>query len=213
MQKHNDDTIKTSGHSSLEKYTSHFIRKGYERVTKGIIVWEVSWRLNRTATYWPPNSSGYSSISFPFSRAAQPGGSGPSLCWDMVFIPASSRQLIWTSCRRGYTIIWRPPTSCQRHNSHSIQLVNSQGYPPISSTGCTCYLHRCISYFDSSAGGQYVTIVGSFGITVVRAVKKPSFIFIQLSTPFLSLKSSFSVKMFFFPLYTADKETLTWFRH
>ena len=31
MQKHNDDTIKTSGHSSLEKYTSHFIRKGYER--------------------------------------------------------------------------------------------------------------------------------------------------------------------------------------
>ena len=25
MQNHNDDTIKTSGHSSLEKYTSHFI--------------------------------------------------------------------------------------------------------------------------------------------------------------------------------------------
>ena len=45
MQKHNGDTIKTSGHSSLEKYTSHFIRKG--------CVWEVSWRLNRTATYWP----------------------------------------------------------------------------------------------------------------------------------------------------------------
>ena len=30
MQKHNNDTITTSGHSSLEKYTSHFIRKGYE---------------------------------------------------------------------------------------------------------------------------------------------------------------------------------------
>ena len=26
------NTIKTSGHSSLKKYTSHFIRKGYERV-------------------------------------------------------------------------------------------------------------------------------------------------------------------------------------
>ena len=29
VRKHNDDTIKTSGHSSLEKYTSHFTRKGY----------------------------------------------------------------------------------------------------------------------------------------------------------------------------------------
>ena len=28
MQNHNDDTIKTSRHSSLEKYTSHFIWKG-----------------------------------------------------------------------------------------------------------------------------------------------------------------------------------------
>ena len=26
------NTIKTCGHSSLEKYTSHFIRNGYERV-------------------------------------------------------------------------------------------------------------------------------------------------------------------------------------
>ena len=108
MQKHNDDTIKTSGHSSLEKYTTHFTRKG--------CVWEVSWRLNRTATYWPPtNSSGYNSISLPFSWAAQPGAWGPSLCWDMVLIRTSFLQLIWTSCRRGYIIIWRPPTSCERH--------------------------------------------------------------------------------------------------
>ena len=28
--------------------------KGFERVTKGFTVWEVSWRPNRTATYWPP---------------------------------------------------------------------------------------------------------------------------------------------------------------
>ena len=78
-------------------------------------MWEVSWRLNRTATYWPSNSSGYSSIYFPFSWAAQQGAWRPSLCWDMVFIPASSLQLIWTSCRRGYIIILRPPTSCERH--------------------------------------------------------------------------------------------------
>ena len=63
----------------------------------------------------PPNCSGYNSISFPFSWAAQLGAWGPSLCWDMVLIPASSLQLIWTSCRRGYIIIWRPPTSCEHH--------------------------------------------------------------------------------------------------
>ena len=75
----------------------------------------MNWRLNRTATYWPPNSSRYSSISFPFSWSAQPGPWGASLCWDMVLIPASSLQLIWTSCRRGYIIILHPPTSCERH--------------------------------------------------------------------------------------------------
>ena len=47
----------------------------------------------------------------------------------MVLIPASSLQLIWTSCRRGYIIIWRPPTSCERHNSHSVQPLDSQGRP------------------------------------------------------------------------------------
>ena len=47
----------------------------------------MSWRPNKTATYWPPNSSGYHSLSFPFSWAAQPGAWGPSLCWDMDLIP------------------------------------------------------------------------------------------------------------------------------
>ena len=36
--------------------------------------------------------------------------------------------------------------------SHSIQPIHGQGYILISSTGCTCYLHKCISYFDSLAG-------------------------------------------------------------
>ena len=116
MQNHNNDTIKTSRHSSLEKYTSHFIWKGSKRLRKVLLCerWVGDW--TKTATYWPPNSSGYHSLYFPFSWAAQPGVWGFSLCWDMVHIPASSLQLIWTSCRRGYIIIWRPPTSCERHN-------------------------------------------------------------------------------------------------
>ena len=80
----------------------------------------------------------------------------PSPCWDMVLIPASSLQQIWTSCRRGYIIIWRPPSSCERHNSHSIQPVDSQDYPLISSTGCTCCLHWCISHLTAWPGRRSI---------------------------------------------------------
>ena len=81
------NTIDTRGHSSLEKYTSHFI----ERVVCEREL-ETEQRLQHIDS--PPNSSGYHSLSFPFSWAAQPGTWGPSLCWDMVLIPASSLQLI-----------------------------------------------------------------------------------------------------------------------
>ena len=151
MQKHVQHNKDERTKFFCKIYLSLYL-KGFERVTKGFTVWEVNWRLNRTASYWPPSSSGYSSISFPFSWAAQPGAWVPSLYWDMVLIPASSLQLIWTSSRSGYIKIWCPPTFCERHNSHSIQPFDSQGFPLTSSTGCTCYLHRCISSFDSLAG-------------------------------------------------------------
>ena len=91
--------IKTSGHSSLEKYTSHFIRKGSKGLPKVLL-------CERLIGDWTElqhidlHCSGHSSISFPSSWAAQ-----PRVCWDMVLIPTSSLQLIWTSCRRGYIII------------------------------------------------------------------------------------------------------------
>ena len=125
--------IKTSGHSSLEKYTSHIIQKGY--YVRGELETEQNYNI------LTPHSSGHGSISFPFSWAAQPGARGPSLCWDMVLASASSLQLIWTSCHRGYIIIWHPPTSCERHISHSIQPIDSQDYPPTSSSGRTCYFY------------------------------------------------------------------------
>ena len=115
MQKRND-AIKTSRHNSFEKNIPLtlfvMVGKGYER----FFLCE-RWVGDCTELrHIDPHSSGYDSISFRFSWAAQPGGWGPSLCWDMVLIPASSLQLIWTSCRRGYIIIWHPPTSCERHN-------------------------------------------------------------------------------------------------
>ena len=73
-------------------------------------VWEGVVDRTKTNILTPTNSSGYLSFSFPFSWAAQPGAWGPSLCWDMVLIPASSLQLLWTSCRRGHITILCPPT-------------------------------------------------------------------------------------------------------
>ena len=38
--------------------------------------------------------------------------------------------------------------------SHSIQSLDSQGIILIFLAGWTCYLHRCISYFDSLTGSE-----------------------------------------------------------
>ena len=66
------------------------------------------------------------------------GPGAQHLCWELVptarsgtLTSSSELQLIWTSCRWGYITIWRPPTSCECHNSHSIQPLNSQDFPLI----------------------------------------------------------------------------------
>ena len=142
-QKHND-AMKTSGHSSLEKYTSHFIER---------VVYERSCRPNKDCNILtPPQLFGLSQLFFPVLMGCSTGGLGAQSLLGHGSHSSIFLQLIWTSCRRGYIIIWHPPTSCERHNSHSIQPLDSQGRPLISSTGCTCYLHWCISSFDSLAG-------------------------------------------------------------
>ena len=77
MQKHND-AMKTSGHSSLEKYTSHFIWKGSNGLLKVLLCerWVGDWT---ELQHIDPHSYGHNSVSFPFSWAAQPGAWGPSL--------------------------------------------------------------------------------------------------------------------------------------
>ena len=66
--------------------------KGFKRVTKGITVWEVSWRLNRTATYWPTLLWPYQRF-FPVLLGCSTGGLGAQPLWNMFLIPASSLQL------------------------------------------------------------------------------------------------------------------------
>ena len=61
----------------------------------------------------------------------------------------------WTSSRRGYIIIWRPLFFLRasqfrtQFNPSTVKVISWY-----SSTGCTCYFHRCISYFDSLAGSE-----------------------------------------------------------
>ena len=50
-----------------------------------------------------------------------------------------------------YIIVQHPPSSCWRHKLHSFNPSTVKATLCYSSTGCTGYLHWCISYFDSPA--------------------------------------------------------------
>ena len=166
------NTIRMSRHSSLEKYTSHFIQKAYERFycVRGELETKQNCNILTPSTLL--------AITAFLSRSPGllnrgPGGSASAGTWF------SFQHLLsnWSNflLHPGYIIIWRPPASCECHNSHSIQPIDSQGYPPISSTGCTCYLHRCISLFDSLAGGQYVTLLAFYRYAPSLTLSLPSF--------------------------------------
>ena len=123
MQKHND-AIKTSGHSSLEKYTSHFIESVVcER-------WVGDW--TKTATYWPPSSSSDSSASFSFSWAAQLGAWRPRLSTESWFplldlehwLQALNSNCLTSCLTPGYIIVLRQLNSTHRQSRLSPDLFD-----------------------------------------------------------------------------------------
>ena len=83
-------------------------------------MWEGFGDRTKTATYWPPNSSGYHSLSFPFSWAAQPGGPGSAGTWF-------SFQHLLSKLYNNLTSTYFLRAS----HLYSIQPVDSQGYPLI----------------------------------------------------------------------------------
>ena len=110
--------------------------------------------------YIDPHSYGHNSISFLFSCTAQPGAWGPCLSGiyshSSIFSPTRliSKLTLFLSSP-GYIMIWRPLFFLRASQSHSfdpstVKVIISW----YSSTGCTCYLHRRISYFDSPAGSE-----------------------------------------------------------
>ena len=103
-----------------------------------------------------PHSYGHNSVSFLFSWAAQPGAWGPSLSGTW----SSFQHLLsnWPEhpvARVIYIIIWCPlfflraSQFCTQFNPSTVKVISRY-----SSTGCTYYLHRCISYFDSLSGSE-----------------------------------------------------------
>ena len=130
---------------SLEKYTSHFIWKGCVR--EGVEDWTELQHID-------PHSIGHNRVSFPFSSAIQPGAWGPTLLGAgflyRILSPTGHSKLPDFLSSLSYIIVPHPP-SCGRHKLHSfnpsiVKVIISW------STRCTCYLQRCISYFDSPAG-------------------------------------------------------------
>ena len=140
MQKHIQHH-KDEQHSSLEKYTSHFIWKGLKVLLKVLLCerWVGDWT---ELQHIEPHSYGHNSVSFLFSWAAQPGS------WGLPLLGAGSLYSILSPTDSNFlcTKLYYCFTPTQ-FNLSTVKVI-----PLIPSTGCTCYLHRCISYFDSSAG-------------------------------------------------------------
>ena len=111
-------TIMTREPTSLEKYISHTL---FEMVAKGFrkgYLWDVIWRLNKDCDILTPCSSVFSSTSFSFSWAEQPGAlrAQPSAeSWfSLPRITTTDSKLTELPVAPGYIIVWYPPASCER---------------------------------------------------------------------------------------------------
>ena len=165
----------------LEKYTSHFIWKGCKRfywvrseleteqncniLTPTLM--SITAFLSRSPVLLnqaPGDTASlghgpHSSTFFPTDLNSNCSIGGPEV---PPLLGAGSPYSIlsltnWTSCHRGYIIIWRPLFFLRasqfrtRFNHSTVKVISWY-----SSTGCTCYLHRFISYFDCLAGLEVI---------------------------------------------------------
>ena len=183
------NTIRTSGDSSLGKYTSHFIRKGSKVLLKVLLCerWVGDWTELQHIDP-PPNSSGYNSISFPFSWAAQPGAWGTSLSgtWSSFqHLLSNWSEALNSNCSIGgpegppllgagflYSIL--SPTDLNflctelyycftptQFNLSTVKVI-----PLIPSTGCTCYLHRAFPILTARQGSICNTVNLDLNISI-----------------------------------------------
>ena len=128
-----------------EDERTQFFRKIYLSLyLKGLCV-RGSWRPNKDCNIL---SSTLMAITAFLSRSPGLLNRGPGGPASLGHGPHSSifSPTDWTSCRQGYIIIWRPLFFLRasqfrtQFNPSTVKVISWY-----SSTGCTCYLHRCIS--------------------------------------------------------------------
>ena len=145
----------TSEHFFRKIYLSHIfrngveeLRKGCERVAKGLGMRNVL-ETEQIATYWPPVLLSLAAL-LPRSAGLFNWGSWRpiALCWVLV-LSTASYQLTEPVCGTGLYNCLTSTSFLWALHLHPIQPVHSQGYTLISSTRCSCYLHRCISYLTA----------------------------------------------------------------
>ena len=136
----------------------------------------MSWRLNRTATYWTPELFWLQQHFFPILLGCSTGGLGvqPLLghgSHSSIFTPTDLNFL-----SPGLYNNLTPTYLLRASHLYSIQPVDSQSYPLISSTGCTSYLHRFISHLTAQPGQRSICYTLGFMLFFAKnnnqAVKK-----------------------------------------
>ena len=149
----NCNTIKTSGHSSLEKYTSHFIES---------VVCERELETEQNCNILTPTLLAIIAfLSFFHSGLLNraPGGRaslGVSFLYSILAPTRPSLQLTDFLSSPGLynnltsSLLPARVTISHSFNPSMVKVIISW----YSSTECTCYLHMCISYFDSLAGSE-----------------------------------------------------------
>ena len=134
-------------------YPLYFIRNGCERVAKGLCMsWVGDWTNCNilTSSYFVFNSTSFSfcwaaqsrvlRVHSPLLGTSSLYGTLSSTNWFQLTEPVCGTGLY--NCLTSTCFLWAS-------HLHPIQPVHSQGYTLISSTGCTCYLHRWISYLTA----------------------------------------------------------------
>ena len=150
MQNHKDNTITTSGNSSLEKYTSHFIER---------VVCERELETEQRLQHIDPHPQLFwlSQPFFPVLLGCSTGdlGAQPLLghgSHSSIFSP-TDLNFLSPGLYNNLT-----PTYFLRASQFALNSTPRQSrLPRIPSTRYTCYLHRCISSFDSLAGWEVNT--------------------------------------------------------
>ena len=154
------NTIKTSGHSSLEKYTSHFIRKGSKRLRKvlsvrGELETEQNCNILTPQLFWLPQHF------FPVLLGCSAGGLGAQPLLGHGYHSSIFSTIDLNFLSPGLYNNLTSTYFLRASHLYSIQPVDSQCYPLIPwylrPDAPVIYAGAFLIWQPGWVGGQYVT--------------------------------------------------------